>query len=184
MDELIFTLLRKIFSAIKCKINILLYTRRAIKNKSFVDHAIALAYEYEYSCQFHRDKHGNGEVIIDTDECGKVSVYSDEKGTFSVAIDGMQVNKHFFNVLQDLCKQFNQNTDGIVYSIVDSGGVEDYITISSTIEADSTEKDARYYISGYMDTLKDKRILLIRAFNKYKKEHPECMYGVNNYNIV
>lgn len=185
MDELVSVIIATIFNKIKAKYNIWLYTYRGKKNKSFVDHAIALAYECEYEGQKQRNSIGQGEVILQTELYGLVSIHSNQKGTFSItALDAIVANRRYYNVFNELCKTFNQNNESLGYSVMDKDENDCVISITSEIEADPTEKDARYYINGYIEnTFSEKRQLLTKAFNKYKKEHPECEYENIQYNL-
>lgn len=45
---------------------IMLYKWRGKSNGSFVDYAMALAYENEYVAYYRRNKRGQGEVILET----------------------------------------------------------------------------------------------------------------------
>ena len=186
MDEsIIERLIIVICHWIKVKYYLLLYTYRGRKNMSFVDHAIALAYECEYEGQKQRNSLGQGEVILDTGVNGIVSIHSNQKVTFNItALDAVVANKRYYQVLNELCKTFNQNDESLGYSVSDKNENDCVISITSEIEADPSEKDARYYINGYIERIfAEKKQLLIRAFNKYKQEHPECEYDNVNYNI-
>ena len=57
MDELIATLIRNAWHWANKKCHMKLYKWRGKKNSSFVDYAIALAYECEYEAQFKRNSH-------------------------------------------------------------------------------------------------------------------------------
>lgn len=76
-----------------------LYKWRGKKNSSFVDYAIALAYECEYEAQFKRNSHGQGEAVLEMED-GSVYIGTNDKGTYNIALlDKLFMQSHIKNGL-------------------------------------------------------------------------------------
>lgn len=183
MDELIATLIRNAWHWTSMKYHMKLYKWRGRKNCSFVDYAIALAYECEYEAQFTRNSHGRGEVVLEMEE-GSVYVGSNDKGTFNIALlDAFHVEPYQEKIAKMVYEALSRNKKGISYSIVDKGEQGLYFYIATEIEANPKDKRAEYYISGYIENVfKEERKNLAQTFNKYLKLYPCSEYDLLNKN--
>lgn len=181
MDDLVATLIRNAWHWANMKCHMKLYKWRGKKNSSFVDYAIALAYECEYEAQFNRNSHGHGEVVLEMED-GSVYVGFNDKGTYTIALlDAFHAEPYQERVVKAVYDELCQNDEGISYSVVDKGAQGLYFNIATEIEADPKEKGAEYYISGYVENVfKDKRKILASTFNKYIKANPSSEYDLLN----
>lgn len=164
------------------------YTYKGKSKKSFLYHGIALCYEQleldtdeqgtsipkiSDVARWHIDNNGHGtlwteEYILKTNSTG---------GTDIIVPKALVIDAGYQKYAEDLCKQMTAADDGINYQIVSADSGKLALSITCSIDADPTETDARYYISGiYENTINQKRQEFNSAYYKYKKQHP--------YNIV
>lgn len=182
MDDLIATLIRNAWHWANKKCHMKLYKWRGKKNSSFVDYAIALAYECEYEAHFKRNSHGQGEVVLEMED-GSVYVGSNNKGTYDIALlNAYHAEPYQERAVRAVYDELSRNDDGILYSIVDNGEQGLFFNIVTEIEANPKEKGAEYYISGYVENIfKDKRTKIAQTFHKYVKLFPGSEYdSLNN----
>lgn len=160
-----------------------LYKWRGKKNSSFVDYAIALAYECEYEAHFKRNSYGQGEVVLEMEE-GSVYIGTNDKGTYNIALlDAFHAEPYQERVVKAVYEELSRNDKDISYSVVDKGEQGLYFNISTEIEANPKEKGAEYYITGYVENIfKEKRKILAQTFNKYVKFCPGSEYDLLNKN--
>lgn len=152
--------------------HIMLYKRRGKSNGSFVDYAMALAYEYEYVAHYRRHKCGQ-EVILETIN-GNVYGGSNYKGTYTIALlDAYHAEPYQEPIVKATYEELSQNDKEVTYFVVDKGAQGLYLNIETEIKADPKEKDAQYYITGYIESiLVEKQKKLASTFRKYKKAIP------------
>ena len=181
MDELIATLIRNAWHWANKKCHMKLYKWRGKKNSSFVDYAIALAYECEYEAHFKRNSYGQGEVVLEMEE-GSVYIGTNDKGTYNIALlDAFHTEPYQERVVKAVYEELSRNDKDISYSVVDKGEQGLYFNISTEIEANPKEKGAEYYITGYVENIfKEKRKILAQTFNKYVKLCPGSEYDLLN----
>lgn len=160
---------------------IMLYKWRGKSNGSFVDYAMALAYENEYVAYYRRNKRGQGEVILETID-GNVYVGSNNKGTYTIALlDAYHAEPYQEPIVKATYEELSQNDKEVTYYVVDKGAQGLYLNIETEIKADPKEKDAEYYITGYIESvLVEKQKKLASTFRKYKEAIPCSTYDLLN----
>ena len=166
MDDLLII----IYYWVKRKWQFYLYNYRGKKNSSFVDYGIALCYENEYEAKFNRTRDGKGEVMIDACEYN-YHIYSDISGKFVIELLGaLCLQPAFVEFAKSLV---SQSTSGSKYVARYNENGNILIDIGCTIEANAKEKNARFYINGYVqEVLTHKQEQLIKDFESYKRNHP------------
>ena len=100
---------------------IMLYKWRGKSNGSFVDYAMALAYENEYVAYYRRNKRGQGEVILETID-GNVYVGSNNKGAYTIALlDAYHAELYQEPIVKATYEELSQNDNEVTYYVVDKG---------------------------------------------------------------
>lgn len=174
LDDVVLKVIREILHWLNTNYHIMLYKRRGKSNGSFVDYAMALAYENEYVAHCRRSKSGQGEVILETID-GNVYVRSNYKGTYTIALLDAYHAEHYQE------QELSQNDKEVTYYVVDKGAQGLYLNIETEIKADPKEKDAEYYITGYIESvLVEKQKKLASTFRKYKEVIPCSTYDSLN----
>lgn len=181
LDDVVLKVIREILHWLNTNYHIMLYKRRGKSNGSFVDYAMALAYEYEYVAHCRRNKCGQGEVILETID-GNVYVGSNNKGTYTIALlDAYHAEPYQEPIVKATYDELSQNDKDVTYFVVDKGAQGLYLNIETEIKADPKEKEAEFYITGYIESiLVQKQKKLASTFKKHTKAIPCTAYDLIN----
>lgn len=170
MDDLIRYIFASIYNWIKTKRLIYLYSKRGIKNHSFLDHAIALCYEQESEGQMQRNKKGEGDIVFETSAADHIHI-SCVNGNNNIELLEAVVFDFFDRDYADsLAAEMSKIYPDFYFltQLRDDG--KEVMNICCKMEANVSEKDARYYINGFIDDLlAPKRQEITRKYNKYKQ---------------
>lgn len=157
------------------------YIYKGKKLRSMLYHGLALCYEQlEYDtesgekpsihsiAQWQIDKNGKGFLKTEYYELKSNSSSNVEMSIQGVVIE--PVHQEYGKILMETLK--NEDSD-FMYSLTNSYNGKQILIISHEICVDPTENDARYYITGqYESIMIPKKNEILRAYNKYKVEHP------------
>lgn len=170
MDDLIRYIFASIYNWIKTKRLIYLYSKRGIKNHSFVDHAIALCYEQESEGQMQRNKSGEGDIVFETPVSDHIHI-SCINGNNNIELLEAAVFDFFDRDYADsLAAEMSKAYPDFYFPTQLRDDGKEVMDIGCKMEANVSEKDARYYINGFIDELlTPKRQEIIRKYNKYKQ---------------
>ena len=105
---------------------------------------------------------------------GNVYVGSNNKGTYTIALlDAYHAEHYQEPIVKATYEELSQNDKEVTYYVVDKGAQGLYLNIETEIKADPKEKDAEYYITGYIESvLVEKQKKLASTFRKYKEAIP------------
>lgn len=192
MDNVIGYLFSLLYFSIKKRVLQKYYIHKGQSHSSFIYHAIALYYELvnlEFNddgnkptedciAQWQVDKNGKGEIVLEHPN-GLIRIFTESQQSCSLQlIKGASLPLSATSYANTLCIELNANDERLHYDAI-TGEEYIFIAITSKLEGDTSESDARNYINGLLERVMvparerlQRRVNLDRTKNK-----------INLYNI-